>query len=155
MTTTVVARRVASTPVRTAGQTWDHIIELISAGGEPPRELVNASGIASSLIASDSPEDSPITVYGVGPRLRIYCVYGDAAVLGEMVVEDALTWKPLDGDWHISLPAFEEDVAWTSAALPPGGRISVRDKDEDVREESGSAATSAAMSVNVERFLQR
>jgi hypothetical protein len=38
-----------------------------------------------SLIAAEAMRDSPIVVHGVGPRLRVYCLYDDEAILGEGV----------------------------------------------------------------------
>jgi hypothetical protein len=72
--TTVVARRFASTPQRTAVETWTNITALLApAGTEVRRELQSVAGIAGSVIASELPEKYPSVMKGNGPRLRIYC----------------------------------------------------------------------------------
>ena len=36
--------------------------------------------------------NSPVVVHGVGPRLRVYCVYDEDAILEEGVSEEPLAW---------------------------------------------------------------
>ena len=100
MTATVIVRRVVATPGRPAATAWQVIAELAAAEGSAAREELDAvAGIAISLIAAESMRDSPIVVYGVGSRLRVYCLYDDDAILGEGSSEDPLAWCPTDGDW--------------------------------------------------------
>ena len=116
---TVVARRVAATPTRTASQTWDKIAELLApdAASEARKELAKAAGVACASISSEATANAAIVVWGAGPRVRIYCVFGEDAILGEGVDEDALTKSPTGGDWQMSLPCEPADVAWSKNKL--------------------------------------
>lgn len=128
----VVVRRVVGAPVRTAAEVWAIIADLVAAQGTAARqELDRVAGIVMSLIAGETMGDSPIVIYGVGPRLRVYCLYGEAAVLGENASEDALLWTPTDGDWAMSLPSAAEDLPWIQRALArASARVTARDKAE-------------------------
>jgi len=118
MTATRIRRAFRSTPVQTADQTWDAIIDVIAPGGSPGRgDLEAISGVACSLIASEAWGDHPAVISGVGPQLRIYCLYGEAAILGEDASEDALSWSPTVGDWRMALPCPAEDLDWVGPAL--------------------------------------
>ncbi len=158
MTVTVVVRRVAATPGRSAAEAWGVITDLTA----PPRsdardELDRVAGVAMSLIAAEAMRDAPIVVSGAGPRLRVYCLYDDDAILGEGASEDPLAWVPTDGDWAMSLPCPAEDLTWVQAALAcVSKRVTARDMAEasvgiqDRRqEESGDLGP-----VNVEAFLR-
>ena len=75
----VVARRIRATPERSASETWRAIVDLLAPGNGSARvELMSIEGIASSIISTESPKESPIVVKGEGPRIRIYFV--DATV---------------------------------------------------------------------------
>jgi hypothetical protein len=128
--TTVVRRTFRSTPHRDAKQTWHSIVELLTQGrrGETRNELLAVSGIASSVIADQTPKNAPIVVICDGPRTRIYCVYDEAALDESEESENALGFDPLKGDWHISLPCQEDDVSWVQPALKKHtSRITARD----------------------------
>jgi len=115
---TTVARRIRAAPERSAIEVWRVIETLISQDGSGARrELDTASGVAASLIGDEAPKDSPIVVAGSGPRLRIYCIYGDDAVTGEGSNESDLATDPTNGDWRMWLPAGDEDIEWVSEAL--------------------------------------
>lgn len=139
---TVIARHIISEPVRLATQTWTTIVDLLApeADHKAREELLVVTGIVSSLIASEIMNNSPIVVYGAGPRVRIYCLYGDDAMTGENANEDKLVSSPVDGDWAMSLPAPESDLEWVQAALKKKStRVTARDMNTDVedkREES-------------------
>jgi len=69
---TVVARRIISTPVRGAAETWTFITNLLaSTDGDGKRELARVAGVACSLISSEAPAGDAIVVWGNGPRVRI------------------------------------------------------------------------------------
>lgn len=53
---TILARRVASTPARTARQTWDRIVELLftDPAGPTRKDLAAAAGVACASIASEA-----------------------------------------------------------------------------------------------------
>ena len=64
----VVARRVASVPARTASETWRTIVDLLAPNPDHPDrdELEAVGGVASSSIASEATGDDAIVVYGGG-----------------------------------------------------------------------------------------
>lgn len=126
--TAVVARRVAATPARPAAEAWRVITKIVTFPGPARQELERCAGVAMSLIAAEAMRDSPIVVHGVGPRLRIYCIYDEEAILGEGLNEDSLSWCPTDGDWAMSLPCSSEDLSWVAAALARSSlRVTARD----------------------------
>jgi len=156
---TVIARRFASTPARSAGETWERIVALIScAGSEPRGELEAVAGIAASIIADETPRESPIVVTGEGPRLRVYCVYGEDAIVGDDCDESALTCNPTEGEWCLFLPCSAEDMDWVKRALEQGStRVRAYDAEKGIPE-TGSGKTSgdrATFSVNIEEFFKK
>jgi hypothetical protein len=157
---TIIARRFASTPVRTGTETWERIVDLISKSGSASRaELQGVTGVAASLIADETPKEAPIVVAGNGPRLRVYCIYGEDAIVGDDCDESSLTWNPIDGDWRLFLPCPEEDLDWVRDCLRPlSKRIIAYDvsKEAPPEEESNAANTGkATFSVNVQEFMKK
>lgn len=93
-------------------------MDVIAPEGAPGRhELLAVAGIAASLIAAEAWETVPAGVSGVGPQLRIYCLYNEAAIVGDDTNEDDLSWDPTDGDWKMELPCPPEDIDWLGRAL--------------------------------------
>jgi hypothetical protein len=115
---TVVARTFVSVPVRSATHTWQCIVALVAPDPKSParRELAAVAGVACSCIADEALVEA-LVVHGVGPRLRVYALYGDDAVEGENANESALSWVPTDGDWRMSLPCLSDDLAWVQGKL--------------------------------------
>lgn len=143
----VVVRRVASTPSRTAAETWRRIIELVAPQTESAAraELESAAGVACSSISSEATASDPIVVMGSGPRVRMYCIFGEDAVVGEDVNEDALAQTATEGDWSMSIPCLPEDVNWSNQALAAASsRISARSTGEDVPERADGKGARAA-----------
>ena len=62
-------------------------------------------------------ESAPIVVWGAGPRVRIYCLYDEDAIIGEDANENGLPVDVTAGDWSMSLPCSAEDLDWVRAAL--------------------------------------
>jgi hypothetical protein len=155
---TVLARRVASTPARTASQTWSKITEILAPdpASAARAELRKAAGVACASISSEAPRDAAIVVWGAGPRVRVYCIFDEDAITGEDVSEDALAKSPTDGDWRMSIPCLPEDVMWSSKQLASvSTRISARATDEDVEEEeTDSRAAAPAPTINLAEFLK-
>lgn len=156
--TTVMARRVASTPVRSAVQTWAKIIELLAPdpSSAARKELSAAGGIACSSISSEATKDAPIVAWGSGPRVRVYCIFDDDAITGDGVNEDPLPTPPTEGEWRMSIPCLPEDVKWSQGKLAAvSSRISARSVDEDVEEDkAASGAVAPAMGINLGEFLK-
>lgn len=154
----VVARRIRATPQRAASDAWQVIVELLAPKDGPARrELLAVEGIASSVISTESPNDAAIVVRGKGPRVRVYCLYGDEAVAGDDANEAALAECPTDGDWVMSLPADAVDVDWMKAALAKKStRVTVREKSEafDDGEDRQKALGATDAAINMEAFLR-
>lgn len=164
---TVVARTVASIPARAATDTWDVIVGLIAPDERSAarRELAAIAGVACSLISDEALREDALVVYGAGPRVRIYAVYGDDAVTGDSVREDGLSFDPTDGNWRMSLPCPPEDLPWVERSLARvSTRVSARalgeavpgDEDEDGRKATGgSCPPSGTPVVDLDAFLRR
>ncbi|HVX13320.1 MAG TPA: hypothetical protein VHC22_19200 [Pirellulales bacterium] len=153
-----VARRIRATPERSALDAWQVIVDLIAPNeGAARHELLGIEGIASSIISTESPKDSPMVVRGKGPRVRIYCLYDEEAVSGDDANEGALAECPTGGEWVLSLPADADDVSWVRDALAKKStHVTVRDKSEAVddgdKQSSQGGKTEAA--INMEAFLR-
>nr|WP_298123965.1 hypothetical protein [uncultured Pseudoxanthomonas sp.] len=144
--TTVASRKIRSSPFRDATQTWQMIVELLTRGeqGSARNELQAAAGIAASIISDHAPNTAPIIVTCDGPRTRIYCLYEDDAIEDSDASEDPLGFDPLKGDWAVSLPCTDEDLAWVQASLKRhSARITARSLSAGIAV-SGKAAASAA-----------
>lgn len=155
---TVVSRRIKATPARPAADAWQVIVDLLTPGSSTSRtELLSVEGTAASLIASRAMEGSPIVVYGSGPRVRIYCLYDEEAIVGEDANEQVLASAPTGGDWSMSLPCPAEDLKWVGDALAKRSkRITARDLKEPVNDSStgeGEAKSSAAV-IDTEAFFR-
>jgi hypothetical protein len=155
---TVVARRVIATPARPASEAWAVMVNLLAPDkqSEARKELESVAGIASNLIADEAFEGAAGVVYGSGPRVRLYCLYGDKAISGDRASESALAFNPTEGDWRMSLPCPAEDLAWVREALKErSSRIIARDMDEDVEEEGDSEGrkASAGFEIDTEAFF--
>jgi hypothetical protein len=70
--------------------------------------------------------------------------------------EATLGFDALNGDWQVSLPVAEEDLAWVQAALKKySNRIVARDKDTGIEvEQKSQAAASGALVLDVEGFMK-
>jgi len=126
----VVARKIRSVPVRSAGATWDFIGSLLVPDGSSParREIESVTGVASTLISSEAMRDAAIVCTGEGPRVRIYCLYDDDAIDGEQSSESNLPSNPTQGEWKLSLPCPGEDLEWVRSVLKnKSRRITARD----------------------------
>lgn len=153
--TTVVSRRVAATPARTASDTWRRIVAILAPdlSSTARSELESIEGVACSCIASEALKDDAVVVQGAGPRVRIYCVFGDDAVSGEDVNEDALAKSPTAGDWSLSLPCKADDLNWSQALLAKlSSRITARSVGDDVPERSVRAHTPTGRTINLDEF---
>lgn len=155
---TVHGRRVASIPVRSATASWDFIIDLVAPTNQEARdELRAASGVAASLITREAMKEAPIVVLGSGPRLRIYCIYGQDAIENTHVHEASLPASPAEtDDWLVSLPCPEEDLLWVTAALEDcSPRIVARDSRKPLPEdEEDNDSSDVGSSIDQESFLR-
>jgi hypothetical protein len=137
-----VRRDVSSIPLRSASETWDAIVDLVTGrGSKDVRQLQDAVGVIGSIIADEHPGNCAIVLEGVGAQLRIYCRYG-ARAIEEGTKVDALTWNPTAGDWTMHVPCDAENIAWVSASL---ARTSARIKVFDVADGDWAEEESADM----------
>jgi hypothetical protein len=145
-----VKREIASIPVRSAAETWQAIVALISRADTPDASTLNAAAsIMESLIADEHPASVPITVKGSGDRVVIYCRYNeDALELGQDI--DPLTWNPTGGSgWKITAPTEAADVPWMNGALKDRApRITVHDVAQPADEEETTKASAEPLSIN-------
>lgn len=151
---TVIVRRIVASPVRSASDVWKVIVALLAeSGSDAHSELLGVTGVASSLIASEAMQDAPIVVHGCGSRVRIYCLYGEAAITGDNANETNLAFDPTAGDWKLSLPCPEEDLSWVQAALKKSSRITARDITTTV-DTTESKDVDATAVIDLESFLR-
>jgi hypothetical protein len=105
-----VARRFLASPVRLSSIAWEAISNLICQGdARAASEFAKVSGIASSQINDRILKDNPLILKNDGPRLRVYCLYGEDATGGDDKNEDSLSWKPTASEWHVFLPCSAEE----------------------------------------------
>lgn len=156
MTTTVVSRTVRSVPWRSARDTWERVVDILTAaGGAAHRaELLSITGVAAAMITEKATAHVPIVVSGGGPRVRVYCLFDEAALDGDGENETALSFNPLEGDWSISLPCPADDLDWVSEALSrKTPRVVARDAAEGIAVARGKAAT-GSFEVNIGEFMK-
>ena len=154
---TVVARRIVACPVRSACDVWSLIVDLLApdSGSSARQELLGVAGIASLLIGDEALEKAPCTIYGSGPRVRVYCLYGEDAISGETANEAALASCPTEGEWRMSLPCPAEDLEWVQKALSARStRITARDMMAPVDTEAEETAAQRLVVVDKEAFLR-
>jgi hypothetical protein len=143
-----VRRDISSIPHRSASETWQRIIDLVTGpGSKDVQQLKAAAGVMASIITDEHPASRAIVLEGVGPQLRVYCRYGMTAVEEGSAV-DALTWNPTAGNWTMHVPCDVENLPWMKASLATTSqRIKVFDVAEADRAEAaeeGAAAKSGA-----------
>jgi hypothetical protein len=145
-----VRRDIGSIPHRSASETWQRIIDLVTGrGSKDVQQLKDAAGVMASIITDEHPASRAIMIEGVGPQLRIYCRYGMKAVEegGDI---DALTWNPTAGDWSMHVPCDAENIAWVKASLSKSSpRIKVFDVAEADRAEEDQQEAAAKTDKNL------
>lgn len=138
-----IRRDISSIPERSAAETWQRIIDLVTGSkSKDAQQLKAAAGVMGSIITDEHPAARPILLEGVGPQLRIYCSYGmDAIEQGTKV--DSLNWNPTEGDWTMHVPCDAENIDWVKKSLAgTSPRIKVFDvKDEDRAEDEQQQAS--------------
>ena len=155
---TVIARRIIATPARPASEAWSVMVNLLAPDQESNarRELESVSGIASNLIADEAFNGAAAVVYGSGPRIRLYCLYGDKAISADGASESSFAFIPTEGDWLMSLPCPTDDLGWVQEALKQKStRVTARSMDEDIQNSDGSEdrKSQQGLEVNMEAFL--
>jgi hypothetical protein len=149
-----VRREIASVPLRTAGETWQAIVDLVTGDGSiDAGTLKTAASVMESLIVDEHPASCPIVVKGEGPRLAIYLLYNEAAMEAGKDI-DPLTWNPTGGpEWQMTAPSEAGDVGWMNTTLKSRApRITVHDAaaspaDGDEADDN-AAAQGQALKIN-------
>lgn len=114
----VVARRFLASPARLSSDTWKAISALIcESNSSASAEFEKVSGLASCILNDGVFADNPLVVKNEGPRLRVYCLYGEDAISGEDKNEDPLTWKPTEKEWHVFMPCAADEFEDTAKSL--------------------------------------
>jgi hypothetical protein len=155
---TVVVRRIAACPARISSKAWSVITRLVCRGDKKAEaEFEKVKGVAACLINDESFSNCAMSVRNDGPRLRVYCVYGDDAVANEDVKEEALTWNPTKGDWKAYLPCLSDDVEMMTKLLQgKSDHFEIYDVAKGVPDEETKAAATATANektaVNWEAF---
>lgn len=149
---TVIARRVASVPVRTAVATWERVVEIVTVPGSDARdELTGITSIAAMLIADEQTKDAPITVSGGGPLVRVYTVHGEDAVEHDDADEADLAFDPTSGDdWTLTLPASSTDVGVVEEAVADAPHVAVRNAVATAEEERAAAKALPTMALELD-----
>jgi hypothetical protein len=147
-----VRRDISSIPHRSASETWQRIIDLVTGpNSQDAHQLTSAAGVMGSIITDEHPSRRAIMLEGVGPQLRIYLRYG-MKVLQEGGKVDSLTWNPTDGDWTMHVPCDDENMEWVKKSLAACTRIKIFDVAETDRaeDEEESSAAKAGSSIVVD-----
>jgi hypothetical protein len=145
-----IRRDISSIPERSASETWQRIIDLVTSNGsKDAQQLKAAAGVMGSIITDEHPASRPILLEGVGPQLRIYCRYKmDAIEQGSGV--DALNWNPTEGDWTMHVPCDRENIDWVRKSLATSSpRIKVFDVTEEERAEDETAKGAIVVDWNI------
>jgi hypothetical protein len=154
---TVITRNVASTPHRTAAETWEVITKILApdADSSGRGELQKIAGVAAASIASEAPVNDGFVVFGNGPQVRVYCVFGDDAISGDGINEEPLNEPAAEGEWRMSLPCLVEDLEWTKKKLKElSPRISARAVGESVDYDKATPSRGSAVVLNINEFLK-
>jgi hypothetical protein len=156
-----IRRDFRASPHRTGSETWEAIARLLAPDDKSlaRKELMSIVGTASQLIATEAVKDHPIIASGSGPRVRVYCLYDDAALNAENSKESALAFNATEKDWKVSIPVEAEDLSWSKAEIKKySTRISVREKTEavegDDEGEEKQQTAAASMTVDLKEFLK-
>lgn len=152
-----VARRFAASPARLSSDSWKAITTLVcQTDSTASAEFSKVSGLASSLLNDKTFKDAAFIVKNDGPRLKVYCIYGDDAIDGEDVNEEKLTWQPTQKTWTAFLPCHPDDLPDYQAKLKKvSSKFFVYDLEKGLDDEAAKAEAhqnSAAVSVDWEAF---
>ncbi len=153
----VVARKFSATPVRLSSDTWKAITGLVcQTDTAASAEFRDIAGLASCLINDKTFKDAPLIVKNEGPRLKVYCLYGEDAQGGEDVNEEKLTWQPTQKTWQAFLPCHADELhAYQAELKSRTSRFFVYDAEkglEDEEQKTKSEGAAAAVAVDWEAF---
>lgn len=146
-----IRRDVSSIPLRSAEETWDTIVDLVTGTETVDRDqLLAAKAVIASLIADELVAEHPFTWSGVGSRLVVYLRYGAEAIQegGEV---DGLSWNPTAGDWHLRIPCDAENLAWAREELhEKAPRVELHEPGESDEDSERASKTAAKGSLRID-----
>ena len=151
----VIARRVAASPARTGTQTWEVIRSLLFSGWPAPPTLASVAGPASATIAEGVPASAPFVLTGAGPRVRVYCLYGDDALDADEANETNVGLDGSGADWTLAVPCHASDLEWMTSALAAEPRAVAYDAAVGLAEATGqqnAAPPAAAFQIDTDLF---
>jgi len=152
-----VARRFVASPVRLSSAVWRNISNLIAGTDAAALEFANVAGVASSLINDEMFANNPMVIKNKGPRLRVYCLYGDNAISEDDKNEDKLSWDPTAHEWHVFLPCSGEEFdEFTDLLQGKSNKFTVYNVEKGVPDseprDGDVGNSSAQMSANWDEF---
>lgn len=152
-----VARHFTASPARLSSATWEAISGLIcKTDRDAAAEFAKVGGLASSLINEKYLSEHPLVLKNKGPRLRVYCLYGDDATSGEDANEEPLSWSPTADEWNAFLPCSEdEDQEMTASLKGKSAKFSIYNTKKGIPGDTENEMTdsaSAAASVDWGEF---
>lgn len=152
----VLSRKIAATPKRSVDEAWQVIVNMVSEPSSEARKILESiTGVASAIIVDEIPAGIPIVFTGKGPRIRIYCVYGEDALLDDNCNEEFLVQNPTVEDWHTYLPCAQDDLVWITEALKPASKfVTAYDKNKEPDVEKSVEATNS-LTVDTGNFLDK
>lgn len=152
----VLSRKIATTPKRSVDDAWQVIVNMVSEPTSEARKILESiTGVASAIMVDEIPAGTPIVFTGKGPRLRIYCVYGEDALLDDNCNEESLVQCPTVEDWHTYLPCAQGDLAWITEALKPASKfVTAYDKNKEPDVEKNVEPTNS-LTVDTSSFLDK
>lgn len=150
---TVAARRFAAVPKRTSAETWEAITSTICAeDANATREFRAVAGIAAAMISEEALKEQPLVIEGGGVRVRVYCIYGEAALGDDDINEAFLAANPFAADgWRCHLPCEAGDLKWVSRKLETSSqRFLAYDLSVGLEEAAGKAQTVGGLRIDAE-----
>ncbi len=144
-----VRRDISSIPQRSAEETWQTIVALVTGlDSVDAAQFDAAATVMASLIADEEFKSEPLVLTGVSHRLVIYLKYAqDALEHGNNV--DKLAWNPTAGDWTLYVPCSEEQLDWAKKTLSSRApRFVVHKYGDAPQEEAGKAQKNESLTIN-------
>lgn len=141
----VVVRKIAASPVRTASQTWQEVVRLLcEPGSAAAQELLALTGLGAMLIADQVLDAAPVVVLQpTGPRVRVYTVTGDDALDAHSEERPLLSAACTGANWELSLPCPADDLELGERATSASAHVTVRDAADGINVEGSRVATGA------------
>ncbi|MCU0226990.1 MAG: hypothetical protein MUF01_05085 [Bryobacterales bacterium] len=114
-----IVRRIVSTPVRSATDTWATIAMLLAPDptGTARREFNHVSGLACAAISAEALREDALVLQSSTAVVRLYCLHGEEAIMNPTYDESSLAVNPTEGEWRLSIPCEPSDLRWLNREL--------------------------------------